>query len=191
MKIQSLANAWKFRQAGTVEWLPACVPGGVHTDLMALGRIPDPFAADNEQRVQWVAESDWIYRSSFNSYPELLAEEKVYLVCEGLDTLAKVVLNGHELGQTDNMFRRYEWEVKSLLGVEGANELTITFNSPLKYAAEKQAIFPLPGVPQAIPWGPVPEKGSLSIWLGLGSPAPAGRHLEGYPPGGLQRSAPC
>ena len=154
MRIQSLAGAWEFRQAGTEEWLPARVPGGVHTDLLALGHIPDPFVADNEKRVQWVAESDWIYRCSFSCSPELLAEEKILLVCEGLDTLATVVLNGHELGHTDNMFRRYEWEVKSFLDAKGANELTITFYSPVKYAAEKQAIRPLPGVLEAIPGGP-------------------------------------
>lgn len=154
MKIQSLASTWEFRQVGTEEWLPASVPGGVHTDLLALGHIPDPFAADNEQRVQWVAESDWIYRCSFSCSPELLAEEKILLVCEGLDTLAIVVLNGHELGHTDNMFRRYEWEVKSFLDIKGANELTITFYSPVKITAEKQAIRPLPGVLQAIPGGP-------------------------------------
>jgi beta-mannosidase len=185
MKIQSLAGAWKFRQAGTEEWLPACVPGGVHTDLMALGCIPDPFAADNEQRVQWVAESDWIYRCSFNSSPELLSEEKIHLVCDGLDTLAKVVLNGHELGHTDNMFRRFEWEVTSLLGVEGANELTITFNSPLKYAAEKQAIFPLPGVPQAIPGGPYLRKAPCQFGWDWGPQLPPvgiwkDIRLEGY-----------
>jgi beta-mannosidase len=185
MKIQSLAGAWKFRQAGTEEWLPACVPGDVHTDLLALGRIPDPFAADNEQRVQWIAESDWIYRCRFNSSPELLAEEKIYLVCEGLDTLAKVDLNGHELGHTDNMFRRYEWEVKSLLGVEGANELTITFNSPLKYAAEMQAIFPLTGVPQAIPGGPYLRKAPCQFGWDWGPQLPPvgiwkDIRLEGY-----------
>jgi beta-mannosidase len=154
MRIQSLAGAWEFRQAGTEEWLPASVPGGVHTDLLALGHIPDPFVADNEKRVHWVAESDWIYRCSFSCSPELLAEEKILLVCEGLDTLATVVLNGHELGHTDNMFRRYEWEVKSFLDIKGANELTITFYSPVNYTAEKQAIRPLPGVLQAIPGGP-------------------------------------
>jgi beta-mannosidase len=154
MRIQSLARVWEFRQAGTEEWLPASVPGGVHTDLMALGHIPDPFAADNEKRVQWVAESDWIYRCSISCSPEILAEEEIFLVCEGLDTLATVVLNGHELGSTDNMFRRYEWEVKSYLDVKGENELTITFYSPVKYTAEKQAIRPLPGVTQAIPGGP-------------------------------------
>ncbi len=33
------------------------------------------------------------------AHPELLAEDKIFLVCDGLDTLATVVLNGHELGQ--------------------------------------------------------------------------------------------
>jgi beta-mannosidase len=154
MRIQSLAGAWEFRQVGTDEWLPASVPGSVHTDLLALGRIPDPFVADNEKRVQWVAESDWIYRLRFNSSPELFLEEKIVLVCEGLDTLATVVLNDHELGHTDNMFRRYEWEVKPFLYSNSDNILTITFSSPVKYISEKQAVRELPGPYHSIPGGP-------------------------------------
>jgi beta-mannosidase len=154
MIIQSLAGTWDFRQVGSDEWLPGRVPGGVHTDLLALDLIPDPFVADNEKRVQWVAESDWVYRHRFSCSPEILTQEKIFLVCEGLDTLATVVLNGHELGGTDNMFRRYEWEIKSFLNLEGVNELTISFSSPVKFTAEKQAIRSLPGVPQAIPGSP-------------------------------------
>ena len=120
MQTQPLTGSWQFRQAGTEEWLQATVPGGVHTDLLALGRIPDPFVGDNEKRVQWVAESDWEYRRSFACSPELLGEEKVFLVCDGLDTLATVTLNGHELGRTDNMFRQYKWDVKSLATRPGA-----------------------------------------------------------------------
>ncbi|OGO13939.1 MAG: beta-mannosidase [Chloroflexi bacterium RBG_16_47_49] len=154
MQIQPLTGNWQFRQVGTIEWLPANVPGSVHTDLMAIGGIPDPFVADNEKRVQWVAESDWIYRHRFNCSPELLTQDKILLVCDGLDTLATIVLNGHELAHTDNMFRRYQWEVKSILNANGVNDLTITFSSPVKYIAEKQAVRALPGVPQAIPGGP-------------------------------------
>ena len=62
---QSLAGFWHFRQSGQDAWLPATVPGGVHTDLMAAGRIPDPFVGDNEVRVAWVAESDWEYRRGY------------------------------------------------------------------------------------------------------------------------------
>ena len=35
-----LNGDWQFRQAGNEDWLPATVPGGVHTDLLALARSP-------------------------------------------------------------------------------------------------------------------------------------------------------
>jgi beta-mannosidase len=164
MIVQSCAGAWKLRQAGTQAWLPAEVPGGVHTDLLAAGYIPDPFLSDNEKRVQWVAESGWEYQTSFTCSSELLAEERVFLVCDGLDTLATVSLNGRTLGQADNMFRQYRWEITPILrrrDAEGKplpNELLVAFASPVKYIAGKQEIRPLPGVPQAIPGGPYLRK---------------------------------
>lgn len=186
MQIQSLTDHWQFRQAGTVEWLPATVPGGVHTDLLAVGRIPDPFVADNEKRVQWVAETDWEYRFSFCVAPELLSEEQVLLVCDGLDTLATVSLNGQELGRTDNMFRQYRWDVKAFLRAhDAANDLQIIFRSPVRYVTERQQIRALPGVSQAIPGGPYlrkapchfgwdwgPQLPPIGIWKSL--------RLEGY-----------
>jgi beta-mannosidase len=59
---QTLSGPWQFRQPGETDWLPATVPGGVHTDLLAIGRIPDPFVGDNEKSVQWIAKMDWEYR---------------------------------------------------------------------------------------------------------------------------------
>ncbi len=156
MQTHPLTEAWFLHQAGTHEWLPAQVPGGVHTDLLALGRLPDPFVGDNELHVQWVAETDWDYRTHFTVPPALLAEAQVWLICDGLDTLATLTLNGQALGQTDNMFRQYRWEVKSLLRAAdaGENELGIHFASAVCYAAAQQAIRPLPGVSAAIPGGP-------------------------------------
>ena len=158
MHIQTLTGAWQFRQAGVPqraeeEWWPATVPGGVHTDLLALDRIPDPFVGDNERRVQWVAEADWEYRHRFDVAPELLRQPHIWLVCDGLDTLATVHLNGHELGHAANMFRQYRWDVKPLLKAPG-NELRILFDSPVRFAAAQQAGRPLAGVSQAIPGGP-------------------------------------
>ncbi len=159
MQIQSLSGSWQFRRAGTDNWLPASVPGSVHTDLRAGDCIPDPFVGDNEQRVQWVAEADWEYRKTFSVEPALLAEERLWLVCDGLDTLATLTLNGHLLGNTDNMFRQYRWDVRSLLnsadlsGQSMGNELVIAFASPVRFVAQKQAVRALPGVPQAIPGG--------------------------------------
>lgn len=152
MHIQPLTGAWQFRQSDSETWLPATVPGGVHTDLMAAGLIPDPFVADNEKRVMWVAESDWVYRRAFVVDGDVLGESDITLVCDGLDTLAEVTLNGESLGATDNMFRRYRWDVKSLLR-DGENELAIAFRSPVQYVTLKQAARPLRNVPQAIPGG--------------------------------------
>ena len=153
MDIQSLVGVWEFRQCGTQKWLPAHVPGGVHTDLLALGMIPDPFVADNEKRVQWVAEEDWEYRLRFSASADLFSQAHVWLVCDGLDTLATVILNGQELGRTANMFRQYRWDVKPLLK-QSENELLIKFDSPVRYCAKNQTIRSLPGVSQAIPGGP-------------------------------------
>ena len=54
---------------------------------------------------------------------------RVELVCEGLDTFATVVLNGHTLGRADNMFRAWRWDVTGMLQAEG-NELLVLFESP-------------------------------------------------------------
>jgi hypothetical protein len=100
------------------------VPGSVHTDLLALDRIPDPFVADNELHVQWVAEHDWEYRLVFQVGPEMLAEEHVFLVCDGLDTLTDPELR-YTIGETDGIITvdvtaqrpaRFVW-----LEIEGAD----------------------------------------------------------------------
>ena len=115
MQTELLTGAWSFREAGSEVWLPAIVPGGVHTDLLAAGAIPDPFVGDNEKRVMWVGERDWEYRRTFTVDPALLAEAQVILVCDGLDTLAAVWLNGELLGNTANMFCAVRWPVREPL----------------------------------------------------------------------------
>lgn len=149
---QTLSGQWDFHQFDSSEWLPAIVPGGVHTDLIALGKIPDPFFGDNEKAVQWVAEVDWEYRRVFTAHPTLMSHEQVLLVCDGLDTLADVYLNGEYLGHAENMFRQWEFDVKNLLQ-SGENELLIHFGAPLAYIRGKQAQLPLQGGGD-IPGGP-------------------------------------
>jgi beta-mannosidase len=177
---QSLNGAWQFRQVNTDEWLPANVPGGVHTDLLAAGRIPDPFVGDNELRVQWVAEADWCYQRSFQVGADLLANERVELVCEGLDTLAEVRLNGSLLGAAENAFRAYRWDVKKLLK-PGENELVLDFASPVRYCAARnqeramdmtnEALTGAPHLrksPSHFGWDWGPKLPAIGIWRGIG-----------------------
>ncbi|MBE0697291.1 MAG: glycoside hydrolase family 2 protein, partial [Anaerolineaceae bacterium] len=139
MQSQTLNGNWLLHQCGTQDWFQATVPGGVHTDLLAAGRIPDPFFGVNEEAVQWVAEKDWEYRRYFYPTAQILAQPLIFLVCKGLDTLADVRLNGTILGLAANMFHTWQWEIKSLLK-EGENRLDILFHSPVSFARQRQRI---------------------------------------------------
>lgn len=133
MQRLSLVNApWRFRDCTGQQWLPATVPGCVHTDLRRAGQIPDPFWGTNEGGLQWIEERDWEYRAEFDVPATLLTEAVVELAADGLDTVATVRLNGRPVGRTDNMFIAHRWNVKSLLH-PGRNELSIRFDSAMGY----------------------------------------------------------
>ena len=144
METLNLGGAWQVTQAGAAAAIPAVVPGCIHTDLLAAGRIPDPFVRDNEDRLHWIGEAEWTYSRTFAVPAELLAHARVLLRCEGLDTLATVRVNGREVGCADNMFRVWEFDVKDAL-VAGENVIEVQFASPLPLIAARQAERPLPG----------------------------------------------
>lgn len=138
----SLSGSWQLAKLGEEKWFEVEVPGCVHTSLMNLGLIPDPFIADNEERVAWVAESSWQYRKHFSLDSDFLKEARIELRCYGLDTLAEIILNNKKIAFTDNMFRSWSFEVKEALK-DGENELIITFLSPVNYVTSRQKEFPL------------------------------------------------
>jgi beta-mannosidase len=111
--------------------IPAVVPGCIHTDLLAAGLIPDPFDGDNESTVQWIGRSDWQYALDFEWRPD--GERRHELVCDGLDTVATIVLNGKEIARTFNQHRSYRFDLGNAL-VDGTNHLTVSFQSPVEYA---------------------------------------------------------
>lgn len=127
-----LNGAWKFRNASSSSWLPATVPGCVHTDLLAANQIPDPYYRDNENKVKWIGETDWIYARTFDVSTEFLQQAKVMLHCESLDTITTISINGQEIGRTNNQFRVWEFDIKNALQ-PGKNEIQIYFKSALLY----------------------------------------------------------
>ncbi|HRH47002.1 MAG TPA: hypothetical protein PKY82_35475, partial [Pyrinomonadaceae bacterium] len=126
----SLNSGWKFREFNKTEWLPATVPGCVHTDLIANKKIEDPFYRDNEKKQQWIGKTDWEYTKTFNISAETLKRQNLELVFEGLDTYANVFLNEVNILNADNMFRTWRVDVKDKLK-KGENTLRIKFRSPI------------------------------------------------------------
>jgi len=121
------------------QWMQAEVPGTVHTDLMTLDKIPDPFFGDNEYKVQWVGEADWEYARSFHITQDCLEQQNIDLVCEGLDTLATIFINDQEIAQCRNMFITHRFPIKNYLK-PGENEICIRFDSPLVCTRELEQL---------------------------------------------------
>lgn len=132
----NLGGAWRMREADSETWHSAHVPGSVYADLMADGTMPDPFWRENELDAFERMKKDYVYQRTFTMSEAQLAHAHVELVCEGLDTLAHVSLNGREIAFTDNMHITWVWDVKEQLHA-GENTLEIRFDSPILYCAKK------------------------------------------------------
>lgn len=132
----NLGGAWRMREADSETWHSAHVPGSVYADLMADGTMPDPFWRENELDAFERMKKDYVYQRAFTVTEAQLAHAHVELVCEGLDTLAHVSLNGCEIAFADNMHITWVWDVKEQLHA-GENTLEIRFDSPILYCAKK------------------------------------------------------
>ena len=132
----NLGGAWRMREADSETWHSAHVPGSVYADLMADGTMPDPFWRENELDAFERMKKDYVYQRAFTVTEAQLAHAHVELVCEGLDTLAHVSLNGREIAFADNMHITWVWDVKEQLHA-GENTLEIRFDSPILYCAKK------------------------------------------------------
>lgn len=132
----NLGGAWRMREADSQTWHSAHVPGSVYADLMADGTMPDPFWRENELDAFERMKKDYVYQRTFTVSEAQLAHAHVELVCEGLDTLAHVSLNGREIAFADNMHITWVWDVKEQLHA-GENTLEIRFDSPILYCAKK------------------------------------------------------
>lgn len=134
----SLNSGWKFREINKTDWLPAMVPGCVHTDLLANKVIEDPFYRDNEKNLQWIGKTDWEYTTTFNVSAETLKRQNLEIVFDGLDTYANVFLNNKPILDADNMFRTWRIDVKNALK-QGENVLRIKFRSPINEILPRMA----------------------------------------------------
>jgi len=136
--LAGLLGPWVFREADTGEWLPATVPGTVHTDLLANGKIEDPFYRTNERDQQWIDKKDWEYATHLDLNATALACDHLELVFEGLDTYADVYVNDALVLRADNMFRTWTVDIKAHVKV-GANTLRIRFRSAIQEGLKQLA----------------------------------------------------
>lgn len=134
MKKIYLDSQWTLENA-EIGKINATVPGCVHTDLINNGTIENIYWRDNNKNFQWIENCDWTYSCLFNSP----CDERATIVFEGIDTYSEIYLNGVKLGETDNMFIPYRFDVTDIISKEN-NLLQVKLTSPIR-AVEKMPLY--------------------------------------------------
>ena len=127
-----LNGQWELAEAGNDRLCEVQVPGSVLSGLYGAGKIEDPFYRTNEDVTRELFRKDYEFSRTFVAAEDILKEEKIILVCEGLDTLADIYINGQKAGSADNMHRTWKLDVKEFLN-SGENQIRIVFRSVFKY----------------------------------------------------------
>ena len=121
-------SEWKLQYDGAT--IPASVPGDITIDLYKAGLVKNPYFGDNQKENDWIPRKDFTYITEIDADEKLLANKKVLIVFDGIDTYADIYVNGKLLGSTNNMFLQYRFDVKDLLK-KGKNELRVEMKSTL------------------------------------------------------------
>ncbi len=116
--------------------LTAAVPGEVHLDLMRQGVLDNIYVGENIYKARWVEESLWTYRRTFDLPPEASGAARIFLRFEGLDYMARIFLNGTQVGAHDNAFTPCAVEVTGHMR-PCENVLAVVLDSGLFSGADK------------------------------------------------------
>ena len=149
MIIQKLMDHWTLEVSGQGEKIQAKVPGSVYADLLAAGKMKDPYYRDNELEALALMENDFLYTENFVPEEGVLDCPHQVLRFEGIDTVADIRLNGVLLSHVENMHRTFEFDVAGVLK-PGENWLEVKFYSPTKWIREKYAESPADGSSDAM-----------------------------------------
>ena len=125
------------------DWIAIDAPGDTYLALYAAGRIPHPFAAENETLCAWVKDREWWWRSHVDAPPPDPGE-RVVLVFEGLDTFATIWVNDVEVGTTSNMFLEHRVDIGAVLRDNSENEVLVRFTpTAIRVAGKQMATWPI------------------------------------------------
>ncbi|KZZ90328.1 beta-mannosidase [Ascosphaera apis ARSEF 7405] len=114
--------------------VPAKFPSQVHLDLHDAGIIPEPYDGVGDLDLRWIALANWTYATELLNLKKDASQS--YLVFDGLDTFATVQVCGQTVGQANNQFRQWTFDIsKALQSCHSSTpSLTILFESAIAVA---------------------------------------------------------
>ncbi len=191
VEILSLDGQWKLRDidfskdhfdtvpnvgGASKVWLDVQVPGDIHPALVKAGRIPDPFVGFNSRQCAWIRHKSWYFKRPFD-VPKVFAGKRMMLVFDGIDTYATIFVNGRKVGQSENAFLQYRFDVTDAVCIGQANTVEVCihaikpmlsqrnsgryfacFNTERIFARKPQCQFS---------WDWAPDLPAVGIWQGV------------------------
>ena len=124
--VQNLNESWNVTTDTLDINMEVDVPSVIIADMYENGLIPHPYQSDIEPQLLWIPQREWVYTMNFDAENDIMKEDVIELVFEGLDTYADVWLNDEHLFYADNMFRTWTSNVADILK-EKDNNIKIKF----------------------------------------------------------------
>mmetsp|Transcript_3548 Transcript_3548/g.10315 ORF Transcript_3548/g.10315 Transcript_3548/m.10315 type:complete len:929 (-) Transcript_3548:2692-5478(-) len=109
--------------------------------LQAAQLVPDILYRYGEREYHWVSEKTWTFRHTFDVSEDFLTQSHVDLLLDGIDTIATISINGHEVLATDNAFRSYSLDAKPHLKA-GQNQLQVMIEPASDVGRARHAAYP-------------------------------------------------
>ncbi|WP_211260504.1 discoidin domain-containing protein [Amycolatopsis jejuensis] len=107
-------NGSALAQSGvdTSDWLPATVPGTVHTALVAEGKLPEPTVGLGNMRApEALSRHSWWYRREFTFPRGFETRRRVWLEFDGIDHHAEVWVDGKSAGTLTHPVARAAFDI--------------------------------------------------------------------------------
>ncbi len=156
------------------------VPGNVELDLSAAGYLPaDLYMGENIRQAEKFETYEWWYMASFAAEaPE--ENQRLFLHFEGVDCFAEVYLNDFKIGESDNMFIPFEFDITPYLK-GGKNTLAVRLRSAVLeennidtelytmanlWKRQTQSAY-VRKAPHSYGWDIMPRAVSAGIWRGV------------------------
>jgi hypothetical protein len=112
--------------ADTSAWLPATVPGTVHTSLVEQGKLPEPTSGFGNMRApEALSRHSWWYRREFALPRGFDAGRRVWLEFDGVDHHAQAWVNGVSAGELTHPVARAAFDITAALHGHDTHALAV------------------------------------------------------------------
>ena len=108
----------------------ATVPGDINYDMFENLKMPNYFV-DSNYKFYNFAENNYTYSKDFDVTREMLKNTCANIIFKGIDCFSKVYVNDYLVGETDNAFIEYTFDIKNYL-IDGKNTIKVLMLSTLE-----------------------------------------------------------